>query len=216
MTNLPLEQLSKGQRIAAKQQVEPDTKVMQGHFGCQPGLKAVQGMRALPSQSEGIEHLVIDGFNDLTQPSQPASPVFGRPAHFAALMWRADHLRTVSSLPVVMQLIASKAFVGNIDALRRSADTAQAWRGMCSCGEKSFGQRMVIATGRRKAKAGNHASWGNGGEQMQALIPANAVAPADVGLPGQPARATSLGIARGNARTVQGFIQAALCLHLLH
>src|SRR5437660_582325 len=42
MTHLPLEQLSKGQGVAPQLQVEPDAKVMQGHFGRQTGLKAVQ------------------------------------------------------------------------------------------------------------------------------------------------------------------------------
>ena len=50
---------------------------------------------------------------------------------------------------------------------------------------------------------------------MKALIPANAVAPADVGLSGQPARATPFGIAGGDARTVQRLIQAVLRVHRL-
>jgi hypothetical protein len=80
MTNLPIKQISKSQRIAPKLQVEPDAKVMQGHFRGQTCLKAVQGMRALTGKLEGIEQLVIDGLDDLAQPSQPASPVFG-PVH---------------------------------------------------------------------------------------------------------------------------------------
>src|SRR5205823_12970441 len=76
--------------------------------------------------------------------------------------------------------------------------------------------RVVVATGGSKAKAGNHAGRGNGGEQMKALIPANAIAPADIGLPSQPSGTTPLGISRRNARTIQRLIQAAWCLHLLH
>jgi len=51
-----------------------------------------------------------------------------------------------------------------------------------------------MATARGKAKAGDHAGRGHRGEQMQALIPANAIAPADIGLAGQPSAATSLRI----------------------
>src|SRR5256884_7775341 len=171
-------------------------------------------MRTLPRQPEGIEQLIIDGFNDLAQPSQPAPPVFG-PAHLAALMGRADHLCAILCLPATMQVIACKAFVGDIDALGWRADTGQARRGMLTRREKGFGQGVVVATGWGKTKASNHASRSNRGEQMKALIPANAVAPADVGLSGQPARATPFGIAGGDARTVQRLIQAALRVHLL-
>src|SRR5947209_20267392 len=94
------------------------------------------------SQPEGVEQLAIDGFNDLTQPSQPASPGFG-PMNLTALMWGTDHLCPVSGLPVTMQLITCKAFVGQIDALSRSADTVQTRRGKLSRGEKGLGQARV-------------------------------------------------------------------------
>jgi hypothetical protein len=85
MTNLPLEPLSKGQGVTPQLQVEPDTKVMQSHFSGQAGLKAIQRMRTLASQPKGIEDLVIDRFNDLPQPSQPAAPGLG-PTRFAFLI----------------------------------------------------------------------------------------------------------------------------------
>src|SRR3989440_12374530 len=215
MTNLPVEQVGESQWLAAHLQVEPDAKVMQSNFRSQACLKAIHGMWALTSQPEGIEQLVIDGLNDLAQPSQPASPRFG-PAHFATLMGRADDLRTVTGLPVTMQSIPGEAFVGYIDALSWSADALQTRRGMLASGEKGLSQRMVIATGCGKAKAGDHAGRGNRGEQMEALIPANAIAPADIGLSGQPSAATSFRIACRNAPTVQCLIQTALRFHLGH
>src|SRR2546429_5236435 len=151
-------------------------------------------MRTLPRQPEGIEQLIIDGFNDLAQPSQPAPAVVG-PAHLAALMGRADHLCAIQCLPATMQVIACKAFVGDIDALGCRADTGQARRGMLTPREEGFGQGVVVATGWGKTKASNHASRRTRGEQMNALIPANAAAPADVGLPCQPAPVTPSGIA---------------------
>src|SRR5213079_2502733 len=215
MTNLPVEQIGESQRLATQLHVEPEAKVMQSDFRRQARLKAVQRVRAFTSQPEGIEQLVIDGLNDLTQPSQPASPGFG-PAHFTALVRRADHLCTILRVPAAMQVIACKAFISDIDALRRSADTGQTRRGMPPNSKEGFGQRMVIATGGGEAKAGDHTRRGNRGEQMEALIPTNAIAPADIGLSGQPSAATSLGISRGNARTVQRFIQATLRLQLVH
>src|SRR4051794_22250685 len=91
MVNLAVQQISKSQRLAPKLYVEPDAKVMQDHFSGQAGLKAIQRMRTLASQPKGIEDLVIDRFNDLPQPSQPAAPGLG-PTRFAALMRRANHL----------------------------------------------------------------------------------------------------------------------------
>src|SRR6266567_784195 len=215
MTNLPVEQISEGQRRAPQLHVEPDAKVMQSDFRSQSCLKAVQRMRTLTSQPKDIEQLVVGRFNDLTQPSQPAPPVFG-PAHFAPLVRRADHLGIVVLVPEAMQLIARKALIGHIDALGGRAHTGQARGRSVSHGQEGLRQRVVVATARSKAETSNHAGWGNGGEQMKAFIPPNAIAPADIGLPCQPASATPLRVSRRNARTVQGFIQAVLCLHLLN
>src|SRR6266704_5118172 len=137
--NSPVKQISESQRVAPKLQVEPEAKVMQGHFRSQACLKAIQGMRTLTSQPKGIEQLAINGLNDLTQPGQPASPGLG-PAHLTALMGRAVHLCAVAGLPAAMQLIACKAFIGHIDALRWHTDTAQTWQGMLTSGEKGLGQ----------------------------------------------------------------------------
>jgi len=115
MRNSPVKQISEGQRIAPQLPIEPDAKVMQGDFGSQACLKAIQGLGTLTSEPKAIEQFVIDGLNDLPQPGQPASPVFG-PADLTALMWWADDLGAVSSLPVLMQLISCEAFVGDIDA----------------------------------------------------------------------------------------------------
>src|SRR5579884_2307967 len=215
MTNLPSEQLSESQRLATKLPVEPNTKVMQSDLGRQAGLKAVQGMGTLARQAEGVVQLVINGLDDLAQPCQPAPPGLG-PLLLAALMRRTDHLDTVHALPVAMHLLTGKALVGDVDPFGRRPDTAQTLAGKSSGGKKGFGQRVVIATGRGKAKAGNNARRTDGGEQMKALIPAHAVAPADIGLPGQPATPTPFGITGGYSRTIQGFVEAVLGLHLLH
>src|SRR5437762_14385211 len=94
MMNSPVKQISESQGVAPKLQVEPEAKVMQGHFRSQACLKAIQRMRTLTSQPKGIEQLAIDGLNDLTQSSQPASPGFG-PMHLTALMRGADHLSMI-------------------------------------------------------------------------------------------------------------------------
>ena len=72
MTNLPVEQISESQRLAAHLHVEPDAKVMQSDFGCQARLKAIQRVRALTGQPEGIEQLVVNGLNE-SRAAQPTS-----------------------------------------------------------------------------------------------------------------------------------------------
>lgn len=70
MMNSPVEQISENQRLTSQLQVEPDAKVIQGYFGGQTCLKAIQCMGTLTSQAKAIEQFVIDRFNDLPQPSQ--------------------------------------------------------------------------------------------------------------------------------------------------
>jgi len=69
MTNLPVEQIGESQELASQLPVEPDAKVMQSDFGCQARLKAIQRVRALTSEPEGIEQFVVNGFDDLPQTS---------------------------------------------------------------------------------------------------------------------------------------------------
>src|SRR5216683_8039252 len=166
MMNLPVEQISESQRFSPMQHIEPDAKVMQSDFCCQARLKAIQRMRTLTGKTKGIEQLVVGRFNDLTQPSQPAPPVF-RPAHFAALVWRTDDLGIELLVPSSMQQIARKALIGHIDALGWRTDTGQARGGSVSHGEKGFSQAMVVATACGKAETGNDAAWGNGGKQVK-------------------------------------------------
>ncbi len=51
-------------------QIEPDTKIVQTHFGRQTSLKPCQVMRTFTSQAKGIQEFVVDGFNDLSDASQ--------------------------------------------------------------------------------------------------------------------------------------------------
>ena len=69
----PTQQVNKGQRGAAQLPVEPDEEIVQGGLGGQPGLKAVQLVRALPVQPEGMVELPKDRFRYLAYPSQPAA-----------------------------------------------------------------------------------------------------------------------------------------------
>src|SRR5579859_1545828 len=206
MTTLPFKQVGKGQRLAPQAQVEPNAKVMQGHFGCQTGLKAREVMRPFASQPKGSEQFVIDRLNDLAQSGQPAPPLFG-PVLLAALMRSGDDFCSVALAPLGLGLLSGKAFIRQIDPLSRASHTAQTSSWPRSCGKHGLRQPVIVRTGRSKTKAGNDAVWVDGTEQVKPFIPAQAGTPADVGLPGQPAGALPLGIAGGDARTVQHLIQ---------
>ncbi len=42
-------------------QIEPETKIVQSHFGSQASLKPRQVMGTFPCQAEGIQEFVVDG-----------------------------------------------------------------------------------------------------------------------------------------------------------
>lgn len=154
---------------------------MQGHFGGQACLKAIQGMRPFPAEPKGIEQFVIDGFYDLTQSGEPSAPVFG-PAHLALLMGWADHLSTILLGPLLMLLIACKALVGQIHTVRGCAHTGQTRRGKRTSCKEGVGQPMVIAARWRKAEAGDHA---RGGIAMSRWKPSYQLVECHLALPSQ-------------------------------
>jgi hypothetical protein len=84
------------------------------------------------------------------------------------------------------------------------------WLGLAAQGKKGFGQRLILGAGCPTAKASDHAGWVHGQQQMDAFIPAQAVAPANIGQPRQPARATTLGIPGRDPGAIEGFIGTAL------
>ena len=61
-------------------------------------------------------------------------------------------------------------------------------------GEEGLGERRVLGARRPKAQAGDDPNGIDGHEPMKALIPAEPVAPADIGEARQPPVAPALGI----------------------
>src|SRR5579884_3696029 len=95
-TNLPINQISEGQRSTLQLAVEPDTEIVQDHFGPQTCLKACDVMGSFPSQAQRIQQLVVDGFNDLSQSRQPATQWFGPVFPLAGLMRWSDDLYLIA------------------------------------------------------------------------------------------------------------------------
>ena len=78
---------------------------------------------------------------------------------------------------------------------------------MVTQGKARLGEGVIFGTCRTKAAASDHPDGVDRQEQMESLIPAQPVAPAHIRQAGQPARATALGIPRGGAGAVEGFVR---------
>ncbi len=175
-------------------QIEPDTKIVQTDFGCQTSLKSSQVVRTRTPQAKGIQEFVVDRLNDLSNACQPAKPRFG-PAHpLGFLMRRSHQIHLALLLPASSRSLSGKAFVSHIGASSGQSCTGQTRRWGLSSGQQRFGQRLIVSTGGSKAKAGNHPERSHAEPQMKALVPAQASAPANVGLICKPPPTTSLGI----------------------
>lgn len=74
---------------------------------------------------------------------------------------------------------------------------------------------LVLGACRSEAKAGEHALLADGAEQIKALIPAQAIAVADVGLSGQPPLTAPFGIADDHSGAVQRLIGRGLGTQVL-
>jgi|GEM_PF-6882015 len=116
--------------------VEPETKIMQTGFSGQTSLKSCQVMRALTSQTQGVEQPVIDGFDDLAKMSQPAAQRLGSVFTLAGLMRRADYLGLVFLLPTLTWSNSSKAFIGHIWVV-------SGWPTGCSAGIGSLAAKVA-------------------------------------------------------------------------
>jgi len=191
---LPCDEIGKRELRAAELLVEPDTEVVQGGLSGQACLEAIEGMRTLAVEAEGMIQAPIDRLDDLAQARQPTPPG-ARPGVTAVALGGTNDDRSVVLSPMLIQGLPFEAFVGEIRPLSRSADTGQPWMGAVARGKEGLGQRRVRGSGRPEAQAGDDPHGVDGHQHMKALIPAKPVAPADVGEPRQPTVAPALGIA---------------------
>jgi len=129
-------------------QIEPDTKIVQTHFGRQTSLKPREVVRTLTCQTKGIQEFVIDGFNDLAKTRQPAPQGFGPTHALAALMGRRDQLDVMLCLPAMTWSLSSKALVSHIGAVSRLASTGQTRRGRLASRKQGGGQVLIMRAGR--------------------------------------------------------------------
>ena len=124
----PTQQVNKSQGGTAQLPVEPDTEIVQGGLGGQPSLKALQLVRALPVQPEGVVEFVKDRFHDLAYPGQPAPQSLG-PRGLAVSFGRRDQPGAVAVLPPLMPLPApqSPCRPHTSPALRQAQEASPGW-----------------------------------------------------------------------------------------
>src|SRR5829696_2776468 len=73
----PSQQIGKGQTGTAEPIVEPDAEIVQRHPRCQTSSQPIKLMRALSPQTEDVEELVVDTFDDLAYSGHPSPQAFG-------------------------------------------------------------------------------------------------------------------------------------------
>src|SRR2546430_3001506 len=193
--------------------VEPDTKIMQTHFGRQTRLKSRQVVRTFTSQTKGIQKLLVHCFDNLPDACQPAAQRFGPALLLTRLMRRGHDLDMLQGFPTLPWSCSSKAFIGHVCSLSRPTHTGQTRRWMLTRGKQGRGQDLIMTTGRSEAKAGNDPAWIDAQQQVEAFIPPNAITPANISLACQPSRASPLGISCHGCCTIKHFIVTLLGLH---
>src|SRR4051794_22905295 len=161
-------------------QIEPDTKIVQTHFGSQTSLEACQVVRTLPSQAKGVQEFVIDRFDDLPNPCQPAAQRLGPADPFTGLMRRSDQIDLRLLVPSLAWSLSGKALVSHIGALGRQAGAGQTRRWHLPSAKQGFSQVLIMGAGRTKAKTSNDADGIDGQQQMKAFIPSQPITPANI------------------------------------
>lgn len=85
---------------------------------------------------------------------------------------------------------------------------------MASVAEEGLGQRLIAGGGACEAEArDDYALWAYGHEQLEALVPPQAVGPPDVRVSGKPPRSPALGVPNDHRRAVECFEGASAELH---
>ena len=211
---LPRNQIGEGQRWTPQLLIQPDTEVMQSHLGSQANLKPGQRVGTLPIEAKHMLQATVNRFNDLADAGQPAPPR-ARPRPTTVALGGAEHLRAVGFMPESMPVFTFKAFVGDIRPLSRSTDAGEAPVGASAQGEEGLGQRLIFGAGCSETKAGDHTGRIDRQQHMKALIPTQAITPADIGQTGQPAPPPAFTMTGDGGGAIQRLIGTVLSLQSL-
>jgi hypothetical protein len=94
--------------------VEPDTKIVQTHFGRQTRLKPRQVVRTFTSQAEGIQELIVHRFDNVPDAGQKAPQRFGPALLLTRLMRRGHDLDLLQCFPALPWSCTSLAFISHV------------------------------------------------------------------------------------------------------
>ena len=212
---LPVHQVCEGHPWPAQLCIHPDTEVMQGQLRRPTRLKPTEVMGPFTIEAEGMPELLIHGLDDLTHPRPPAPEPLG-PRRSAIALGRAADLGALGLPPGLLIGLPFEALVDGIWPTGRATHARQARVGIATEDKERLRQGVIFGAGSPKGKASDHPHRGDGHQQREPFIPAQAIAPADIRQAGQPARSAPLGIPRRHPGAVQGFIGPALGCHERH
>jgi hypothetical protein len=105
-----------------------------------------------------------------------------------------DYLHSVVIEPAAMVFSTFEAFVGYISSREGRTHADEPGVRIGPDVKERLRQRLVGCRGGTEAKARDYSGGLNGTQKGEALVPAQAVGPADIGIPSKPAMPTTLGI----------------------
>jgi hypothetical protein len=159
--------------------------------------------------------LITHRLYNLPQASHPATQPF-RPGLAVVPLRRTDYPGPIVVVTMLMPCFPLKSLVHYV--------IARGWATHCRHpgvravpeGQEILGQCLVFGTGWGKAEASDDSLGVDREQHMEPFIPAQAVAPANIRLTGQPTSTPALGISGGNPSAIQSLVGSFLSLERSH
>src|SRR4029453_14221291 len=177
---LPVHQVREGQLRPAQLAIQPYAEVMEGHLRDQARLKPAEIMGPFPIEAEGMMELLVHRLHDLAHPSEPTPEPLG-PRRPAIALGGADDVGAISPPPGHLVGLPLETFIDDIGSAGWGTHTRQTRERMAAEGKERLCQGLILRTRSPKPEAGDHPDRVERQEGVEALIPAQAVAPAAIG-----------------------------------
>lgn len=163
--------------------IQPDTDVMERNLCHQPRPKPAEIRGSLPVQTQGMNELLIDGLDDLTDPRQPTTPRL-RPRRLAMpLGWTPD-LGPRGLPPRRMMRLPLTALIDDVGSQRGCPHARHSQVRPATQSKEGVGEGVGFGAGRSKAKAGHHPHGVDRQQERAPFIPAQTIPPAISASPG--------------------------------
>jgi hypothetical protein len=172
-------------------------------------LQPPEVMGPFPSETQGGMELFVHCLHALAHSSEPTAEPLG-PRRPALALGRAENLGARGPPPCRLVGLPLATLSDDIRAAGWGTNTRQPRVGIAAEGKEWLRQRLLLRTRSPTPAAGDPSQRGDRQEEMEALIPASAVAPPYSGSAREPARTTALHLPRRDGGAVQGFVRALL------